>query len=323
MTRVLVLGGSGFIGRHVIRVMIESGLEPLVADLFPNPEAPFIKADYTDESSVMKMVAGMEVVVHLAWTTTPQSGTNDPARDVITNVLGSLNVFKACVLNKVRRVVFCSSGGAVYGKPTRLPIVESDALNPLSSYGITKLAVEKYLQLFSNLHGLEYMILRPGNAYGEGQVGSKDQGVVAACMAAARDNQKFVVWGDGSVMRDYVHVKDIGRAILAASLENVSNRTFNVGSGQGLSIRELINLIAGVTRRTIDVDYTSQRKIDVPANILDSSLAHELLGWKPEVSIGEGLEKQWRSLTEPLGDSASDDSQIMKVKSKKMGQVIN
>src|SRR5215831_4143533 len=171
MTRCLVLGGNGFIGRHLVRHQIKEGAPPLVADLYPNPDADFIRVDYTNPATLQNVLRGVDVVIHLAWTTTPQSGTDDPTSDVSENILGSLNLFRACVAQGVKRLVFCSSGGAVYGHAQSNPITEVHPLEPLSSYGITKLAVENYLRLFSRLHGIEYVILRPGNAYGEGQLG--------------------------------------------------------------------------------------------------------------------------------------------------------
>lgn len=296
MTRCLVLGGSGFIGRHLVPKLVERGLETVVGDLVPNPDAPFVKVDQRDGASIHEALSDVDVVIHLAWTSTPQSGTDNPAQDVTSNILGSLNIFRACVEQKVRRVVFCSSGGAIYGNPQQLPIVESHPLEPLSSYGITKLAVEKYLLLFSNLYGLEYMIMRPGNAYGEGQVGGRGQGVIAAALTAVRSGQPLTVWGDGSVVRDYVHVSDIAQAISLATTAEVSNLIFNVGSGHGLSLNDLIGLIDEVTRRQVKVLYTAQRVIDAPINILDSSFAHSTLDWAPGVAIKEGLLRQWHAL---------------------------
>jgi UDP-glucose 4-epimerase len=296
MTRYLVLGGNGFIGRHLVRQLIEQGVTPLVADLSPNPAAPFIRVDYTNAATLQSVLRGIDVVMHLAWTTTPQSGTDDPTGDVTENILGSLNLFRACVAQGVKRLVFCSSGGAVYGHAQSNLITEAHPLEPLSSYGITKLAVENYLRLFSRLYGIEYVIMRPANAYGEGQIGGKDQGVIAACMNALLYHQKFTVWGDGTVIRDYVHVDDIAGAISAAANAGAANRVFNIGSGQGLSINQLIGLIEKITGRVVEVDYAAERQIDARVNVLDSSLAKAALGWTPAISINEGLQRQWEFL---------------------------
>ena len=293
MTCCLVLGGSGFIGHHAVRVLAEYGVERVVGDLVPSPEAPFVRMDLTDKVSFQQALCGIDVVVHLAWTTVPQSATDNPSQDVITNVLGSLNLFRACIAQKVRRVVFCSTGGAIYGVPHFIPISEAHPLAPTSSYGITKLTVEKYLILFSRLYGLEYMILRPGNAYGEGQTNARGQGVIAACLAAVQADQPFTVWGDGTVVRDYVHVSDIARAISLAVTTGASNHVLNIGTGRGFSVNDLIALIREATQRSVKVEYVSQRLIDAPVNVLDSSLATAILGWKPQISIQEGLLRQW------------------------------
>ncbi len=296
MTRCLVLGGNGFIGRHVVRTLADRDIEPMVGDLVPNPEAPFVWVDYTNEDSLQHALRGIDVVVHLAWSTVPQSATDNPAQDVVTNVLGSLNLFTVCVAQRVRRVVFCSTGGAIYGTPNQLPIPETHSLDPFSSYGITKLAVEKYLIMFSRLYGLEYLILRPGNAYGEGQTSHWGQGVISACLDAAQTGRPFIVWGDGTVVRDYVHVTDIARAIAMAVTTHSPNHILNIGTGQGLSINDLIALIKTITGRAVNVKYISGRLIDAPVNILDASVAREVLGWIPQVSIREGVIRQWRAL---------------------------
>ena len=296
MTRCLVLGGSGFIGRYTVRILAEHGVDRIVGDLTPISGVPFVKVDFANEGSLFQALSAVDVVVHLAWTTVPQSATDNPIQDVSTNVLGSLNLFKACVAQKVRRVVFCSTGGALYGNPKYIPISETHPLAPLSSYGITKLTVEKYLMLFSQVYGLEYMILRPGNAYGVGQTSAKGQGVIAACLAAVRANQPFTVWGDGSIIRDYVHVSDVARAISLAVTTSASNNVLNVGTGQGSSVNDLIARIENITRRPVKVNYISQRLIDAPVNILDSSLAAAVLHWKPQVPIEVGLLDQWNAL---------------------------
>jgi UDP-glucose 4-epimerase len=302
MGRCLVLGGTGFIGRHVVQALRDRGQEPIVTGFRKRAGDVDLLVDFCDAAQVGQAVAGVDTVIHLAWTSVPKSATDDPVFDVTSNVVGSLNLFKACAQHGVRRVLFCSTGGAIYGAAERLPIQETDPLEPRSSYGVTKLTVEKYLRMFSQHYGFEHVILRPGNAYGEGQNSSRGQGVIAACLDAARTRTDFVVWGDGTVRRDYVHVGDVARAFVLASTAPssgpVPNKVINIGTGKGHSVDEIVRLVRRITGREIRTRRDVPRVIDSPVNVLDSSLAAAALGWQPQVRLEDGIVGQWRALLE-------------------------
>jgi len=298
MPRCFVLGANGFIGKHVTHVLSQAGIDVVRGNATTDSSINARQVDFLDVASLCTAFDGVNTVIHLAWTTVPQSATDDPIHDIQTNVIGSLNVLKACLAKKVRRIIFTSTGGAIYGLPLYIPVPESHPQVPVSSYGISKLMVEKYITLFSHLYGLEYIILRPSNAFGEGQSTKKRQGVIAACLDAVRSRHTFNVWGDGSVIRDYVHVDDIARSVLAACNTKTANHIVNIGSSKGTSINQLLELITQVTGIAIDVNYIDHRLVDAPVNVLDCSQAARLLGWQGQISLEEGIRRQWRFLQE-------------------------
>jgi UDP-glucose 4-epimerase len=195
-------------------------------------------------------------------------------------------------------VYFPSTGGAIYGPREEIPCREVDQTHPISSYAITKLAVEKYLELFRHLHGLDYLVFRFSNPYGGDQGGVGVQGVVTTFLHRLLRGGPLEVWGDGSVTRDFLHVDDAITAVLASLDYHGPHRIFNVGSGVGVTISELVEVISRVTGRGVRTSFTPGRAADVPWNVLDSSRALEEWGWAPTVPLEEGIERSWKALTE-------------------------
>ena len=208
-------------------------------------------------------------------------------------ICGSLNVLECAVKNKVSKVVFLSSGGTVYGNPVFTPIAETHPTNPICSYGINKLAIEKYCFLYQQLYGLDTVILRLANPYGERQRLDSGQGVVPVFLGRALRNQPLEIWGDGSTIRDFLYISDVIDAITSACLYEAdgSQNLFNIGSGKGISLNELIFLIEKVVDKKLDIVYKSSRSFDVPSNILSISKAQEYLAWYPKVSNEDGLRR--------------------------------
>jgi UDP-glucose 4-epimerase len=198
----------------------------------------------------------------------------------------------------VRRVVYVSSGGTVYGRAARLPVAEDDLTDPLCAYGVSKLAVEKYVALFHHLYGLEYCILRPGNAYGPGQDPARGQSAPTVFAHRVLAGEPVVIWGDGRAVRDYLHVDDMVEAVarvLAYQPLPAGPRVFNVGTGRGTSLAELVALCGKVLGKTPRVEYTPGRALDVPANVLDPRRLSQITGWTPRVSLPEGIESLARA----------------------------
>lgn len=293
--RILVLGGCGFIGSHVVDELIATGHAVVVLDRYPERFRPphvdvkFCQADLGNRGDLEDVLAGgIDVVIHLVSSTEPQSSNDDPIFDVQTNVVESIALFEMCVKHHVRKIVFISSGGTVYGVPQVSPASESHPTLPLCSYGITKLAIENYLHMFYYLYGLEYAVLRVSNPYGARQDPSRKQGVVAVFMHNILRGVSINVWGDGSIVRDFVHISDVARACKAAA-ESQYVGICNVGSGAGLSIKQLIVALQEVSGKMAHVNWLESRNFDVPGIVLDCSRIERELFWRPQMSLGNGL----------------------------------
>ena len=242
------------------------------------------------------MLEGVEIVFHLASGSLPQSSNRDPYADVQVNLLGSLNLLEASRLTGVKRLVMVSSGGTVYGIPSVVPIPESHSTDPICSYGITKLAIEKYVALYRQLHGLEGFVLRVANPFGPRQRLDAAQGVVPVFLGKALRHEPLQIWGDGSAVRDFLDVADVVAALLAAANYQGDESLFNIGSGQGLSLNQLIALLEAQLNRSLDVEYSPSRGCDVPTNVLCIEKARTVLGWSPEISVADGLSRLCDSL---------------------------
>jgi UDP-glucose 4-epimerase len=219
----------------------------------------------------------------------PQNSNANPAYDIETNVIGTVRLLTEAVRAGVKKVVFISSGGTVYGIPRYVPIDEYHPTAPISSYGITKLMIEKYLALFERLHGLPYIVLRASNPFGERQRVQASQGVVTVFMGKVLRGEVVEIWGDGSVVRDYLYIGDLIAAFLAAARYEGPERIFNIGSGVGLSINQALDAIEQATGCKARRRYLEARVFDVPSNVLASDRAKTCLGWAPQTSFMDGL----------------------------------
>ncbi len=292
----VVLGGTGFVGTHLVGLLAKQALGVRAVGLKPNPYrgeisgCEYIYGDWNDGGVLARALDGeIGCVYHLVGTVDVEATNRNPADDVRQTVLGSLRLLDVCIAQRVRRVVFVSSGGSVYGIPRAIPISEDHPTEPISAHGISKLAVEKYLQLFHRLHGLEYRIARCSNPYGEWQNPFRRQGAVAVFLFKAVSGKPITVWGDGTVVRDYVYVGDVIEALVGLGEDQGPGGVFNVGGGRGVSIQELLEAVAQVTGRTPQVEFRSERPYDVPVNVLDISAIVARLGWRPKVGLLEGL----------------------------------
>ena len=295
--KAVLLGGSGFIGAHLSKALAEAGHEVVAYDyrkpvLSPQwPDVRYVEGDLlaSDTSQLAEILHDADVVFYLAWRFLPADSNRHMVPDVQSNLLGGLRVLKSCVMSGVRRVVFFSSGGTIYGPAQVLPILETHPTEPRTSHAILKLAMEKYLALFDQAHGLDYVILRPSNPFGRYQNPEGGQGVIAAFLARVAAGQPLEVWGDGSVVRDYFHVSDLVQAALLAGATPHSRTVYNVGSGAGYSIKQIIATLEQLVGHDIAVCWHPGRSVDVPVNVLDISKARRLLGWSPQLSFVEGL----------------------------------
>ncbi len=300
MRTALVLGGNGFIGRHLVQALLSDGWDVTVYDRaatnrFLDWDVPprYVQGELGNRELLRDHLSADCVVFHLACTTIPKTSNDDPAYDVQSNVVTTVNMLTECVRAGVCRVVFLSSGGTVYGIPRQLPISEAHPTRPICSYGITKLMIEQYLSLFRHLHGLSYSIVRPSNPYGEWQNFMGEQGAVAVFLGRIATRRPIVIWGDGSITRDFFYAGDLARACVMAANADIPDLVINVGSGQGCSLCELLSTIRDTIGVEFEVHYQTGRLFDVPRLVLDVSQAYELLGWEPTVPLAAGIERTW------------------------------
>jgi UDP-glucose 4-epimerase len=300
--RCLVLGGCGFIGSNLVEKLLTQEYKVRVLDTPSASRAnlagleskiEFVRGNFLNEAEVDEAVQGVELVFHLIGTTLPASSNNDPTFDVETNVVASIKLLRVCKHHGVKKLIFASSGGTVYGQAKTIPIREDHPTEPICSYGITKLAIEKYLQLFHRLHGLDYTILRIANPYGRYQRFAGEQGIVGVFLSRLNDKKPIKIWGDGSATRDYIYVEDVANAFVSAINQNSSHRIFNIGTGVGTTIRDLLAKMARVTGIRPQVEYVASRSMDVSVNVLDPGRALECLDWRPEIECEEGLRRTW------------------------------
>ena len=293
--RVLVLGGSGFIGSHVVDALLQAKYEVFVFDRNPEHFRPpltnvtYFRGELGNRGQMEEILSqGMDAVVHLISSTVPKTSNDDPIFDVQMNLVETLALLDLCVKHHVRKIVFTSSGGTVYGNPQTLPIREDHPTNPICSYGVVKLTIEKYLHLYQRCFGLDFVSLRLANPYGPRQDPDAIQGVVSVFMGKILRGQELVVWGDGTVIRDFVDVRDVARAYRNALVPGVSG-VFNIGSGKGVSIAQLVEIIANELNMSPNVVRLQKRGFDVSHVVLDSSKAREQLDWTPTIDLKTGI----------------------------------
>jgi UDP-glucose 4-epimerase len=296
--KALVVGGSGFIGSHLVDRLAATGREVVVLDprerrydALP-PEATHVEGGLEQPSRLARALEGVDVVYHLAWTTIHEVSNRDPVADVETNLVPTLRLLEACRDRGVERVVFSSSGGTVYGPVRRGPVPETHLPAPVTSYGITKLAVELYLHLFHRLHGRDNPVLRSSAPYGPRQDPLARQGAVSVFLYRVARGLPVDLWGDGSVTRDYFYVSDLVDALVACAERSLSGpRTFNLGGAEELSLTQLIERVEEAVGSEAIVRRHPARAFDAPRIVLDTGLAADELGWRPRVDLVEGLRR--------------------------------
>lgn len=296
--KILILGGCGFLGANLAAKLVANNEDVCIFDLPTTstrnieqlmPHIRMIRGDYCSGSDLEHAVKGMDIIIHLISTTTAKNSTEDPIFDITTNILPTVNLLQLAVMYGVSRIIYPSSGGTVYGPTECYRITEDHKTEPISSYGIHKLAIEKYLALFHYMYGLDYYILRISNPYGPMQWGSLNQGIIGVYCQSIVQGRPIEVWGDGSVTRDYLYMDDTTDAFTKAMSATSSHRLLNIGSGVGTSINGLIEVLQEVSSKPFEVVYKPGRQVDVHRNVLDSELAALELDWRPTVGIKEGI----------------------------------
>jgi UDP-glucose 4-epimerase len=254
----------------------------------------FIEGDFSATNLMADAIKGCDVIFHLACTTLPQTSNEDPDFDVSSNVLGTIRMLNEAVKAKVKRFIFISSGGTVYGVPSVIPIPENHPTFPTCSYGITKLTIEKYLRLYFRIYGLNTCSVRLSNPYGEYQRVDSIQGAIAVFCYKAITGQTIKIWGDGSIKRDFIYISDVIDAIIKLIDFPISGCEINIGSGKPVSLNEIIDNIEHLLDIKIERNYSAERTFDLPINALDISFARRTMNWVPKITLLDGLDRTIR-----------------------------
>ncbi|MBC8084975.1 MAG: NAD-dependent epimerase/dehydratase family protein [Hymenobacter sp.] len=309
-----VIGGAGFIGRAVVTELIARGRQVIVVGRDDSPFGLPQGVRYLENSiesgveAVREALEAATEVIDLAYATSPGTSFEDPVNDLLVNVPETVRLFElAASMPHLRKFVWVSSGGTVYGRAPATPISETHPTLPLSPYGITKLALEKYAHMYFETRQLPVVCVRPANAYGEGQRPYASQGFVATAIASILDQRELTLYGEHGTVRDYLHVADMATGIVAALEAGEPGEVYNLGSGQGRTNRQVLELLAPLAEamgRSLWLRVQPARPFDVPANILDCGKLRAVSGWQPRVAIEQGLARTWawyaaQPLTEP------------------------
>ncbi|MEO0137045.1 MAG: NAD-dependent epimerase/dehydratase family protein [candidate division WOR-3 bacterium] len=294
--KILVTGGAGFIGSHIVDAYLKAGHQVVIVDDLStgdiknvNPAAIFIKQDITagDMEKIFKEFQ-FDVVNHHAAQINVRYSLEDPIFDARVNIIGSLNLLKLCAEYKVKRFIFASSGGAIYGEPKNFPITEDFPPDPLSPYGVAKLTVENYIKIFARLYNFDYVILRYSNVYGPRQISKSEAGVISIFINNILEDKICFVNGDGNQIRDYVYVQDVVRANLLAL--SAPSDCFNIGTGIETSVNDLLKILGEILNGEIKHQHRDPIPGEVFKNVLDASKAKRYLNWTPEVPLKRGIE---------------------------------
>lgn len=310
--KIILLGAAGFIGTNLIAelskdpnneiTIVDRDLryfKPIINLNIPNLN--IVESDLSMNTDYEKLVATQDLVYHLISTTVPSTSNRSISEELKANVILSANLLDACVTQKVKKIAFISSGGTVYGAGLNFPINEKDPTNPITSYGIQKLCIEKLLYLYNYMYGLDYRIIRLSNPYGPYQRPDGRLGVITNFTYKALKGEDIYVYGSDSIVRDYIYIDDAIRGI-----QNIVNgtspyKTFNLGCGYGTTIKEIIQAIESVLNVKLNINYTTARKVDVPVNYLDISRYEAAYGTLSPINLEDGIKKTAKFLKQFYG----------------------
>ena len=302
--KLLVIGGTGFLGRHLCRTLSKSYEVTIVSrrnfdsrsDFHKIDGIAYLQGDIASFEFINEACKDIDCLINLASTVVPSTSNRDPAYDINTNLIGALNTLQASINNNISRYIFLSSGGTVYGaNHSGEPHRETDQTEPICSYGIVKLSIEKYIHMFNVLYGLPYSIIRLSNPYGPDYSVEKPQGAIHHFIAKAINNDEISIWGDGSIERDFIYIDDVISALCQSMQYSNSQCLFNIGSGTSTSINTILEIIKEVSGLTLKINYQEPRPYDVQKSVLNIDNAKLKLGWEPKIDISDGIRMTYQS----------------------------
>lgn len=294
--KVLVLGGKGFIGEYLVAKMSKlDKYEIIVADRkidrkMVSNDVTFLPLEFSEKTDFSKYLKDINTVIHLISTIFPDEDTDYIEKSIIDNIFPTLSLLRSMVKANCKKIVFASSGGTIYGNHNNVPIPEKDVGYPISNYGIVKDMIEKYIFLFSYYYGLDYRIIRLSNPYGGRSIIGRKQGLIPILIEKIKKGDTIQIWGNGNNIRDYIYINDVIEAIIRIMEYSGSQKIFNVGTGIGYSINDIIKILCSHMDENIpNIEYTVPRKCDVNNNILDITYLKNLLKFKPKYSLEDGI----------------------------------
>ena len=295
--KILIIGGTGFLGSqlvvklhekgHQIRVISRDGAKKNVS----RKQIEYIKADVNNTQILSRVIDGIDYIYYFASTTNPKRSEDDLIFDLSSNLIPVINVLHQCVNKKVKKFIFCSSGGTVYGDQGKNPISETSPCDPVSSYGLVKYTIENYIKYFNYKYDLSYEILRLSNPYGDNQLTDGTFGIIPTYINSVTNSKVINIYGDGKIVRDYIHIDDFIYLNLKLLTTTKKNNILNVGTGIGTSINQLIQKIELHTGKKAKVRYLPKRKFDVSINYLNIEKVKEIYGWQPKIFLDVGLKR--------------------------------
>ncbi|MBT4521676.1 MAG: NAD-dependent epimerase/dehydratase family protein [Halieaceae bacterium] len=302
MKTIVVLGGSGFVGRRLCPALVGAGHEVFSISRSPvirrAPGVTYIDCNFDNVHQLGQLYQRADTVFHLACDTTPATSASQSSLEITANLLPSLRLLEYLEQSCTTAITFVSSGGTIYGNPGVAHCDETIAVSPISYYGAGKASLELFLETYSRQTGNPVQVLRPSNLYGPGQLAKQQFGLVPTLMNAIRDDGTFFVMGDGSQQRDFLFIDDFVTLALATVDQLATGcDTYNVGSGTGVALLDLIRLTEEVTGKQVALDFSASRKVDVHSIVLESRKAAAHFNWAPSTLLKDGLRQTWDWIT--------------------------
>lgn len=298
--RIIITGGSGFIGSNLISALLERESFDIVTidhKKFNNEKIKTFVGNFSDKEFISKIINENDTVIHLACTTVTHTAENNRQKDIEDNIIGTVNLLDVCKEKKIKKIIFASSGGTVYGKiDYDHQSKETDCIRPVSAYGIMKATTENYIKLYNKLYNLPYIIIRISNPYPRLQFSKSKPGAVDIFLDSFINGKEINIFGDGKSERDYIFIDDLIKFIISIIEKRILDETFNAGSGKSTSIESLLETVESVTGKKTKINYMKSKNFEVEKVSLDISKAKKELEWQPEYTIEKGIMKAFSQL---------------------------